>query len=264
MSKQLRLNVLLPVMVMALLIGSQRSVQAAPQVAGSDAIPGGCDLETLSKSKAEFLRLSALRDVDRSGVTDEDLRQASADYVIKAESCYQALYSGSATTQSIDDGGVWFSPDGTQPFVTFGTKWGAGSPFTGGVNVPGPRLPGGTVTYSFMADGISVSAEGSDATVAISSLPTYSPCFLTEISNAFAAWSAVANIRFVQVADNGLPFNASGATGDIRIAAHTFDGPFGHHSRTATFPLRTEPPRPATCTSIDRKTGRARPVRGST
>ncbi len=227
MSKHLRLNVLLPVIVMALLAGNQTPVMAAPQVVGSGAIAGSCDLETLSKSKAEFLRLSALHDVDRSAVTDEDLRQASTDYVVKAEACYQALYSGSSTTQSIDDDGVWFTPDGSQPYVTFGTKWGAGSPFAAGTNVPGPRLSGGTVTYSFMADGISISgsSEGSNVSVAISSLPTYSPCFLTEISNALAAWSAVSNIRFVQVADNGLAFNAPGATGDIRIAAHTFDGP---------------------------------------
>ena len=130
-----------------------------------------------------------------------------------------------ATTQLIDDGGRWFSPDGSQPYVTWGTKWGAGSPFPGGADVPGPQLPGGTVTYSFMVNGIGMSAEPSDPTVAITSLPTYAPCFLTDIGNAFAAWSAVANIQFVQVADNGVAFNASGAAGDIRIAAHTFDGP---------------------------------------
>ncbi len=83
MSKQLRLNVLPPVIVMALLGGNQTPVMSAPPVAGRDAIAGGCDLQTLSKNKAEFLRLSALRDADPSAVTDEDLGQASTDYVAK-------------------------------------------------------------------------------------------------------------------------------------------------------------------------------------
>ena len=183
-----------------------------------------CDTAALSRTKETFLKLSALRAADRRAVRDDDLRQASSAYLTKAEECYQAFYAG-ATTQPIDDDGRWFGPTGSQTFATLGTKWGAGSPFTGGSNVSGPRIAGGTVTYSFMANGLSISAEGSDASVAISSLPTYSSCFLSEISNAFGAWSAVANIQFVQVADNGLAFNAAGATGDIRIAAHTFDGP---------------------------------------
>ena len=57
------------------------------------------------------------------------------------------------------------------------------------------------------------------------------PRFFDEIRQAFAAWSAVANIQFVEVPDSGLPFDAPGATGDIRIGAHVVDGPggdFGH------------------------------------
>jgi hypothetical protein len=209
---------------MTFLAVNQMTGHAVPPNVAKAVTTAGCDLHSLSMSKGEFLRLSTKHRSDQGGVSSEELRRASADFVTKSEACYQALY-GAAATPRIDDGGVWFSPDGSEPFVTHGTKWGAGSPFTGGSNVSGPRIAGGTVTYSYMANGISNAAEGSDANVALSSLPTYAPCFLTEISNALAAWSAVANIQFVNVADNGLAFNAAGATGDIRIGAHTFDGP---------------------------------------
>jgi hypothetical protein len=44
---------------------------------------------------------------------------------------------------------------------------------------------------------------------------------------AFAAWSAVADITFVEVADSGHAFNAAGASGDIRIAGTNLGGPGG-------------------------------------
>lgn len=181
-----------------------------------------CDLQALAGSEAEFLRLSGMRapgDVRAS----EELRQASIVYVARANACYTALYGGD--TQAIDHDGVWFTPDGSQPFNAFGTKWGFASPFTGGVGAAGPAIAGGTVRYSFMGNGVDQSAEAADANLAITSLPGYSACFTTKITNALAAWAAVANIRFVQVADNGVAFNGAGALGDIRIGAHTFDGP---------------------------------------
>ena len=61
--------------------------------------------------------------------------------------------------------------------------------------------------------------------MAITSLPTYQACFLTEIRNAFAVWSAVANIQFAEITDNSQPFNSLNAVGDIRIGAHSLDGP---------------------------------------
>ena len=81
--------------------------------------------------------------------------------------------------------------------------------------------------------------------------------FVTELTNSLAAWSAVANIQFTQVADNGVPFNAGGAAGDIRIGS-TFSTVRQTSSRTATIRLRTARPLPATSTSIKRKTGPAR------
>ena len=151
--------------------------------------------------------------------------------------------------QKIDDGGLFMTPDGpivgrpgigldgqadAQPaapegleFVTGGLKWGTGSPYAGGTNVEGPGIAGGTVTFSFMPNGVDMSAEsaGAGANVAISSLPTFNACFLTEIRAAFSAWSAVSNIDFVEVVDNGAAFDNAAAIGDIRIGTHTFDGP---------------------------------------
>ena len=207
----------------ALMAIGQFPATAAAQSPTPQASSASCDLKALSEAKSEFLRLATLRRFDESSVSEDKLREASAAYVSKSEACYQSLY------QHIDDDGVWYSPDGSEPFVTHGTKWGAGSPFAGGANVPGPGIPGGTVRFSFMANGVDTSAEGAapGPNVAIPSLATYAPCFITEIRNAFAAWSAVADIQFVQVADNGVAVNGAGAVGDIRIGAHVFNGPSG-------------------------------------
>ena len=51
--------------------------------------------------------------------------------------------------------------------------------------------------------------------------------FLAEIQAAFDAWSAVADITFVQVPDYGEPFNYPQWSGDIRLGGHDFDGPGG-------------------------------------
>src|SRR5262245_51058444 len=112
---------------------------------------GSCDLRALEASEDVFLRLVRLRRDDPGAVTDQDLRAASAEYVAKADGCYDALY-GSATSY-IDDGGMLLGPAGSEAYNLGGLKWGAGSPYTGGVNGTGPRLPGGTVSYSFMASG---------------------------------------------------------------------------------------------------------------
>ena len=67
---------------------------------------------------------------------------------------------------------------------------------------------GGTVTWSFAGAGLSYQPGTyttdpffTGTTVALSSfLPAD---YVTQITNAFAAWSAVSNINFVQVADGG-------------------------------------------------------------
>lgn len=105
------------------------------------------------------------------------------------------------------------------------------SAFVLGGTVPGKWGPpvmgtGATVTWSLMGTGTSCAAEFAGCT--ITSFADFMPAgYLTQVSNAFAAWSAVANITFVQVADDGAAFNAATASGDIRLGGHTFDGASG-------------------------------------
>jgi hypothetical protein len=188
-----------------------------------------CDLAAVSRTKAEFLRLSALRRFDARGTTIDTVRAASLEYVAVAEACYQQGQG----PRTIDAGGLTVSgPGGSAQFSIFGTKWGLGSPFAStGPDSNGPRTGGGTVSYSFMTDGLDgfqqVEGGNPGLSVALSSLPGFAPCFIEELSNAFAIWSAVSNIQFTRVEDTGSAFNAAGASGDIRIAAHAMDGASG-------------------------------------
>ena len=197
-----------------------------------------CQPAILEQAQTDFNRLFELQTANPHLVSDRAYREAARRYIAAAEACYQAMVPPQTQTPPaepilIDEGGVWapgFGPPSGEieaQFNTYGTKWGSGSPYSGGENVSGPRLPGGVVTYSFIPNGVSHAAEGYGNNTYIGSLSTFQLCFFTEIANAFAAWSAVANIQFVEVADNGRATNASGAVGDIRIGAHTFDGPNG-------------------------------------
>ena len=119
---------------------------------------------------------------------------------------------------SFDSGDIPVHSD----FVPSGTKW--GSPTFG---------TGATITYSYMPSGTSCATP-----------PEPAGCTITDISSAglgavaggvvksiiraaFDAWEAVANLTFVEVADDGAAFNAPTASGDIRIGGHVFDGPSG-------------------------------------
>jgi len=99
-------------------------------------------------------------------------------------------------------------------FQTSGAKWGPSQAF---------GTTGGTVTYSYMPTGLGIDGSGNSV-----HLDDFMPTgYKAEIDAAFAAWSNVADIKFVEVADSGTAFNAAGATGDIRIAGHVFDGVSG-------------------------------------
>jgi hypothetical protein len=195
--------------------------------------PAGCDEQALADAKQSFneLRLQYIK--DPSTVDELEFRLAASDYIGLAEECYYSSYGADPGGQMIDEGGVWMTEHGIQTnfdsgdYVLWGTKWGAGSPFTDGTDLPGPQITGGTVTYSFMADAVDLSAEGGPlSNVALTSLATYSPCFLDEIELALGAWSAVADILFFPVTDGGEPFNDPPGA-HIRIGAHTFDGASG-------------------------------------
>lgn len=109
----------------------------------------------------------------------------------------------------------------------------AASAFVLGPTAPGKWGPpvmgtGATVTYSYMATGVSCAAEFVGCTISkIGAVGPAEAAWRAAISAAFASWSAVADITFVEVADTGEAFNAPGASGDIRIGLHAFDGPGG-------------------------------------
>lgn len=82
---------------------------------------------------------------------------------------------------------------------------------------------GATITWSLMSTGVSCAAEAGGCV--INSLNDFMPAgFKAELENAFDAWSAVADLTFIEVADTGEDFNAPGGSGDIRIGGHAFDG----------------------------------------
>lgn len=92
-------------------------------------------------------------------------------------------------------------------------KW--GSPIFG---------TGATVTWSYSGS-IDCSADGGGT---CSSFADFMPVgFEASVNAAFAAWEAVADLHFVQVADGGEAFNAPGTSGDIRLGGHAFDGQNG-------------------------------------
>jgi len=187
-------------------------------------VKAACDLAESTRVEAEFQNMVQLRKQDPTAISDEAYETAALAYIENAEFCYETTIAPSLQTQAepvfIDNGGEW-DPHVEPPpdkisgqYVVHGTKWG----------VPGLGNSGGTVTYSFMPNGVNHSYEGADVNVHISNLNGFSSCFYTEIEAAFAAWSAVADIDFVQIADNGVPSGTYGAVGDIRIGAHTMDG----------------------------------------
>src|SRR5262245_28543364 len=104
-----------------------------------------------------------------------------------------------------------------EPYVTAGPKWGPAAVGT----------TGGTVTWSIVGAGFSNATGNSfftGTTVALSSFLAFD--FTTVLTQAFAAWSAVANINFVQVADGGGNLGV-GTNGTIRICGGFIDGNTG-------------------------------------
>ena len=196
---------------------------------------GQCDPQRLEQLESLFDELAADPHADPKKLTN--MARITID---ENNRCFDSLYKDSDSADSthplhIDDGGIMFDTGiqtqnlASAEFRTSGRKWGAGSPFFGGQNRQGPGIPGGTVTYSFMPSGVSNNAETGTVfpNTALAAIPSIAGCFATEVARAFAMWSAVANIQFQRVFDNGVPFNAGGASASIRIGAHNFDGRSG-------------------------------------
>ena len=120
-------------------------------------------------------------------------------------------------------------PAEAETIVAGDSYYAPGTPVSGDF-VLGPSSPGkwgspvlGTgavVTWSLMPSGSAT--EDASATVALSAFMPVG--FHGAITAAFAAWSAVADITFIEVADDGADFNAPTASGDIRIAGTLLDG----------------------------------------
>lgn len=188
--------------------------------ASTSSAPDSCR-QLLADAEARFRSTLA---PDGSVPATPETRAAALEYIRVSKLCYEEIEKQNSATmlqaeapKFIDDGGVILGGASSAEFVLTGRKWGSGSQGTAGC----------TVTYSFMGNGLSFSAENYGDSTAMTSLPGFQPCFITEIQNAFSVWQAVSNIKFVQVTDSGSAFNASGAGGDIRIGAHYFDGPSG-------------------------------------
>ena len=99
--------------------------------------------------------------------------------------------------------------------------------------VAGPTSPwaSSTVSYSFMGTGTSTGSEnGAPHGATFTALADFMPGgWKAQIEAAFDAWEAVAGLNFVEVADDGVAFDASPTSGhgDIRFGGGVFDGPNG-------------------------------------
>lgn len=87
---------------------------------------------------------------------------------------------------------------------------------------------GATITWSMMGGGLSCNGTYEPAGCTTVALESFMPAgYKAEIERAFDAWSSVANLTFIEVADGGENFGEAGSSGDVRITGHHFDGPGG-------------------------------------
>lgn len=110
-------------------------------------------------------------------------------------------------------------------------------PTTPGKWGPSSFGTGATLTYSFMPTGTSCADEFSGCT--ITALGDFGPAFSiwkSEVQSAMAAWAAVANLTFIEVADVGEAFNAATQlSGDLRFGGHNMGG-CGRHPGARLLP----------------------------
>lgn len=104
-----------------------------------------------------------------------------------------------------------FFTNAANAFVLAGTtpgKWGSSIFGTGA-----------TITWSLAGTGVGCTSDLGCTT--LTSLDDFMPIgYEAQLVRAFDAWSAVADVTFVKVADGGEDFNAPGSSGDIRVAGH--------------------------------------------
>ncbi|NJC24858.1 matrixin family metalloprotease [Neolewinella antarctica] len=85
-------------------------------------------------------------------------------------------------------------------YCTFGYKWGDNNPFAvSGIEADGPKLTGGTITYSFQEAGVIFNTH-SQSEVISSTLDLIMVCSAREqVNRALLAWQAVADLVFEEV-----------------------------------------------------------------
>ena len=101
------------------------------------------------------------------------------------------------------------------------SKWGASST---------PGTSGGIVTWSIVPAGTALDSGGFSPANTTSDLQAALPGdYLAQITRAFDAWSAVANIQFIGIQDQGgsAGYHATGQVADIRIGGVSIDGANG-------------------------------------
>lgn len=103
----------------------------------------------------------------------------------------------------------------------------AASAYTLGPTSPGKWGPpafgtGATVSWSLIPTG--TACDNSPCTAFADVMPAG---WQAAVTTAFSMWSSVANLTFIQVPDDGNPFNGPTSSGDIRIGLEAFDGPGG-------------------------------------
>ena len=185
--------------------------------AGNDSLTGGSGQDTLmGESGSDVLRGKAGNDALDGGAGNDRVYGQVGDDVLNGGAGLDTVDGiGSDVTTNSErlQGQVMEDTDdgGADPFVTV-QKW--GNPTFGTPAV---------VTYSFMANGVS-DTSNRDGGWTNTSITSFMPSgAVAEIKRAFAAWSQVANISFVEVADAGEAFDATPGS-DIRIGGHAFDG----------------------------------------
>ena len=225
----------------------------------------GCDATVKAKLHFKELRTQFIK--DRSSVDKSEFRRAARNYIRLAEQCYELTVGESASGQRIDEGGMWMGPIGatttappaSEDFVLFGTKWGAGSPFTGGTEATGPRLPGGTVSYSFMADGVDLTLDAPGLfNVAITSMGSFTPCLLDEIELAGRRWRTFCSSRSLTAVG---PSTSSRQPTFVLAPMSLTD--LLELLLMVSFHLRTESPQPEMSTSTAPSRGPVLPVRAA-
>ena len=120
--------------------------------------------------------------------------------------------------------------------LEFEDKWGNSFFQTFGPVSSTPGGPSGaTVSWSYITDGAGFVSPADNQTLPLQGTSMLASirsamdaqygagAFATAVNNAFAAWASVANLSFVQKADNGAPFAGTTAI-DIRIGAYTISG----------------------------------------